>query len=347
MNVGRRDFFKILSAGAVTASSISTVQARTSRELSPDAVGILYDATLCIGCKSCEVACKRNNGMPLEHSSLEEQIGVEGIWDSPKDLSAKTLNKIKVYRDGSGATRNQETDGYSFVKRACMHCAEPDCMSACPTTAFTKDAVTGIVSWDKTRCCGCRYCQVACPYNIPKFEYDKAIPEVHKCELCSHVLAEGGIPGCCEFCPTGASVFGKVTDLMEEAKRRIALKPGEEYAYPVGSLDGQYRRTSDADASFIQDGPSDNAFVQRRKAAEYVNYIYGEEESGGAQVMILSAVPFKKLGLPEVPYSASETSENITHTIYKGLIAPVALFGGLLFAAHRSTKGQVEEVPDE
>ncbi len=340
--VGRRDFFKILSAGAVTMTNISTVQARTARALPEDAVGILYDATLCIGCKSCEVACKRNNDMPFENTDMQAQLGVDGVWDSATDLSAKTLNKIKVYRQGKGNVRNQEIDGYSFVKRACMHCAEPDCLSACPTTAFIKDESTGIVSWDKKRCCGCRYCQVACPYNIPMFEYDKAIPLVYKCEMCSHVLAEGGIPGCCEFCPAGASVYGKVSDLLEEAKRRVALQEGEEYDYPVGALDGSYRKTSNEDGSFVDAEAVDNTFIQRRPAAKYLNYIYGEHESGGAQYLILSAVPFEKLGLPKVPYSAAARSETISHTLYKGLIAPVALFGGLVFAAHRSSKSEVQ-----
>lgn len=346
MNVGRRDFFKILSAGAVTMSSISTVQAKTSAALPPDAEGVLYDATLCIGCKSCEVACKRNNSMPKDFDSYESTLGVSNVWDAPTDLNAKTLNKIKVYREGSGNVRNQEKDGFSFVRRACMHCAEPDCASACPTTAFTKDPVTGIVEWDKTRCCGCRYCQVACPYNIPKFEYDKAIPMVYKCEMCSHVQAEGGIPGCAEFCPTGATIHGKLTDILAEAKRRIALQEGEEYAYPVSSLTGKYRRTSEKDGSFIQDEPMDNKYVQRRPAAKYINYVYGEKESGGAQYLFLSAVPFEKLGLPKVPYSAAARSENISHTLYKGLVAPLALFGGLVFAAHRSSKSH-EDGPDQ
>ncbi|MCF7808763.1 MAG: hydrogenase 2 operon protein HybA [Candidatus Marinimicrobia bacterium] len=344
MQVDRREFFKILSAGAVTMSSISTVQARTATALPPDAEGVLYDATLCIGCKSCEVACKRNNSMPMDHDSYEKDLGVDGVWDAPKDLNAKTLNKIQVYRNGKANTRNQEVDGFSFVRRACMHCADPDCASACPTTAFTKDEKTGIVAWDKDRCCGCRYCQIACPYNIPKFEYDKAIPLVHKCEMCSHVQAEGGIPGCAEFCPTGATIHGKFTDILEEAKRRIALQEGAEYPYPVSSLKGVFRRTSDKDGSFIQDEPQDNSFIQRRPVAKYIDYIYGQSESGGAQYLMLSAVPFEKLGLPKPGFSsAAARSENISHTLYKGMIAPIALLGGLVFAAHRSSKSLESE----
>ncbi len=317
MNIERRGFFKVLSAGAVAAGGLSTALARTQKSLPPNAMGILYDATLCIGCKACEVGCKKVNNMPMEHTEVESNLGVSGIWDSGTDLNSKTLNKIKAYRNGTGMTRNNPDNGFSFVKRACMHCVDPDCVSACPVTALTKDSNTGIVAYDKDACIGCRYCQVACPFNIPKFEFDEAFPEIVKCEMCSHVLAEGGIPGCCEFCPTGASLFGPVEELLQEAKRRLKLKPGEEYTYPVSSLNG--------------------GEVTVRPAATYVDYIYGEYETGGTQYLLLSAVPFEKLGLPKLAYrSAASKSETLQHSIYKGLIAPIAVLGGLLFAAHRS-----------
>lgn len=317
MNIERRGFFKVLSAGAVAAGGLSTALARTRKTLPANAVGILYDATLCIGCKACEVGCKEFNSMPAETNTAQQQYGISGTWDSGTDLNAYTLNKIKAYKNGSGLNRNNANDGYSFVKRACMHCVDPDCVSACPVTALAKDENTGIVKYDKDACIGCRYCQVACPFNIPKFEYDKAIPEIVKCEMCSHVLAEGGIPGCCDFCPTGASLFGSFDDLLVEARRRLELTPEQEYDYPISKLNG--------------------GETTRRPAATYVDYIYGEHETGGTQYLLLSAVPFAKLGLPILPdKSAAGKSETLQHSIYKGLIAPVALLGGLLFAAYRS-----------
>jgi hypothetical protein len=156
---------------------------------------------------------------------------------------------------------------------------------------------------------------------IPKFEYDKAFPELVKCELCSHVVSEGGLPGCCEFCPTGASLFGKVTDLMEEAHRRLALKPGEKYDYPVSNINGKVKA------------------VQNVK--KYVNYVYGEKEAGGTQYIMLSAIPFEKLGMPSLPdYSKASKSEGLQHTLYKGLIAPLVLLGGLVYSTYRSVKKQ-------
>ena len=328
MNIERRDFFKVVSAGVVAATTANTARAEARKSIHPDAPAILYDATLCIGCKSCEVGCKAVNNMPKEHGEVEKKFGVEGVWDSSGDLSEETLNKIKLYKDGTAAVKDREKDGYSFVKRACMHCADPDCVSACPVTALTKDEKTGIVKWNKDHCIGCRYCQIACPYNIPKFEYDKAIPSIVKCEMCYHELEKGGIPGCCSYCPTGASLFGTYAELLEEAHRRLKLKEGDVYDYPINKI-GSAKHNS-------------------RPAAKYVQSVYGEKEGGGTQYILLAAVPFEKLGLPKLPdYSASSKSEGLQHTLYKGLIAPAVLLGGFMFAAYRSTKNDNTEGGEE
>lgn len=319
MSIDRRDFFKVISAGAVTAATAGSVFAREKKKLSPDAVGILFDATACIGCKLCEVGCKEYNDMPVEQSDKLEGLDVPTIWDNADDLSAKTLNKIKLYRNGDATVKDRETDGYAFVKRACMHCVDPDCVSACPVRALQKDPVTGVVTYDANACIGCRYCQVACPFNIPKFEWDDPFPKIVKCQMCDHVTETGGIPGCCYYCPTGASLYGKVEDLMDEAHKRIAMTEGDKYQYPVKSLT--------------------NGETAQHTVPKYMNYIYGEKETGGTQYMIISAVPFHELGLPRLPEkSAAGKSETLQHTIYKGLIAPGALLAGLLVAAYRGNK---------
>jgi len=323
MSIDRRDFFKVISAGAVTAATAGSVFAREKKKLSPDAVGILFDATACIGCKLCEVGCKEYNDMPVEQSDKLEGLDVPTIWDNADDLSAKTLNKIKLYRNGDASEKDRVKDGYAFVKKACMHCVDPDCVSACPVTALEKDPVTGVVTYDAKACIGCRYCQVACPFNVPKFEWDDPFPEIVKCQMCDHVQESGGIPGCCYYCPTGASLYGKVEDLMEEAHKRIAMTKGEKYQYPVKSLT--------------------NGETAQHTVPKYVNYIYGEKETGGTQYMIISAVPFHELGLPRLPEkSAAGKSETLQHTVYKGLIAPGALLAGLLVAAYRGNKSHNE-----
>jgi Fe-S-cluster-containing dehydrogenase component len=319
MEIGRRDFIKVISAGAITATTAKTALAQVRKQAPPNAPGILYDGTLCIGCKACEVGCKKQNNMPIDQSAYSRDKGVAGIWDEGGDLNSRTLNKIKVYNTGTAEYKDREVDGYAFVKRACMHCIDPDCVSACPVSALTKNSENGIVQYNKDACIGCRYCQIACPFNIPKFEYEAAIPEIVKCEFCAHVQTAGGIPGCCEYCPTGASLFGNYSDLLDEAHKRLQLEPGSSHNFPIQSLiSNQY---------------------SPKTVSRYVNYVYGEKETGGTQYLLLSAIPFAKLGLPSLPQNSSAAvSEDLQHTIYSGLFAPIGLLLALMYAAHRSMK---------
>lgn len=102
----------------------------------------------------------------------------------------------------------------------------------------------GIVTWNGERCIGCRYCAVACPYNIPKFEWEKAFPLVVTGELCNHRIAEGGIPACCEVCPRHAVMYGRYRELLAEAKRRLAEQPNRYYPKIFGERDAGVGRYS-------------------------------------------------------------------------------------------------------
>jgi Fe-S-cluster-containing dehydrogenase component len=343
MSIDRRGFLKGLAAGAATlgtGSVMSPALARPAKELVPGAVGILYDATQCIGCKACEVACKAANDLPpVDNPALDRAYGVEGIWDAADDLNSRTMNKIKAYPglaaiDASRADRvltesapDQTTPpDMSFIKRACMHCVDPDCVSACPVSALTKNPETGAVQYNPDACIGCRYCQLACPFNIPKFEFDKTFPKIVKCQLCSEQLAAGGIPACCDACPTGASLFGRVEDLRAEGHRRLAAAPGSSLSYPIHALD------------------SGDSRVATRP--EYVQHLYGETETGGTQNLLLADVPFENLGLPRLgDESRARLSESIQHTLYGGMFAPTLLLGGLVFAVYRNSRD--EWAPDE
>jgi Fe-S-cluster-containing dehydrogenase component len=325
----RRDFLKLTAAsGLLIAAEALPKPAAAAKELPREAVGILYDATLCIGCKVCMVSCKQVNsqkGGALWSDGMTvppyETAGGMPAWDAPADLSGRTLNIIQTYRSGD-STAKDEVDGYSFVKRHCMHCTHPACVSACPVSAMKKDTRTGIVTYDKDACIGCRYCQVACPFNIPKFEWDQAFPQIRKCQLCRH-REPGKYSACCEACPTGASIYGKVTDLQLEAARRQSLRPGDHTDYPLQRVD------------------SDT--LVRSKVARYEKHIYGFHEVGGTQYLMLAGVPFDKLGLPKLPEEAfAAKSETIQHTLYKGMIAPGVLLAGLLFAAFRSSRDHEE-----
>lgn len=318
----RRKFLKASLGGgaALAAGAVSCpAAARENKTIPPDAVGLLFDSTLCVGCKACVNACKEANDMPPDFNTQDM------LWDTPLDLSGKTLNVIKMYKDGAATQKDQEKDGYAFVKKSCLHCADPSCVSACPVSAMAKDPQTGVVSYDKDACIGCRYCVAACPFGVPRFTYDSATPVISKCQLCRHRWEDGKYAACAEVCPTGATLYGKVSDLKQEIERRRALKPGTETMIQRGRLGGP-------DQSYP-------AVI-----GSYVNHVYGEKEVGGTQVVLLSGVPFEKLGYPKLPErSFAATSETMQHTLYGGLIAPIALLGVLTYAAKRNVKPEDED----
>ena len=310
MSIKRRDFLKAAVTGSAAVALPAPAEARPNLEIPPNAVGMLYDATLCIGCKACMVACKEVNDMPVENADESP------IWDVAADTSGKTLNIIKLYKNGTAEIKDQEIDGFSFVKRHCMHCVDPGCISVCPTTAMRKDPDTGVVTHHPEACIGCRYCVWACPYNVPKWDFEEAFGRINKCEFCNHRLLEGKLPGCVEHCPTGASLFGTREQMLEEAHRRLALEPGSTYQYARNTLDDPNRH---------------EAIVPH-----YIDRVYGETQGGGTQVLVLAGVPFDKLDLPIIPErSFASISETIQHTVYKGMVAPLALLGGLMFVSRR------------
>lgn len=319
MSLTRRTFIKTAAgSGAAAAAAVAMpppAQARPNSSLPPKAVGLLFDSTLCVGCKACMPACKEANGMP------PETYGGEALWDRPLDLSGKTLNVIKAYSDGDASVKDRETDGHAYVKKSCLHCVDPSCVSACPVSAMLKDPETGVVTYDEDACIGCRYCVAACPFGVPRFTYDRAFPVIAKCQLCNHRLKEGKLPACAEVCPTGATLFGPVEQLKVEAKRRLAMPPGAPAVFPRNA-----------------GGPHE------RPAAGYIQRLYGENELGGTQMLFLSGVPMDKLGYPDLPErSYASVSETIQHTLYSWMIAPVVVLGGLLVAAKRTAAHDDQE----
>ena len=321
--LSRRALLKVVAGGAGTMAATAIAepaQARAVKTMPEGALGLLFDGTLCIGCRACMPACKAANGMPPERNEL---IGGD-YWDAPLDISGKTLNVIKCYRDGAGNKKDQIEDGFAFTKVSCLHCVDPTCVSACPVSAMSKDPVTGIVSYDVDACIGCRYCVAACPFGVPRFTYDTPLPKISKCQLCAHRLAEGKIPACAEVCPTGATLFGPVKDLEAEVTRRRALLPGTPTTFPrarIGSGDTYVGQT-----------------------AKYEPHVYGEEEIGGTQVLHLSGVPFELLGKPKLPkVSPAQLSESLQHAIYRGLAAPLGFLGVLALLAWRNMRPRQDD----
>ena len=195
----------------------------------------LFDATRCIDCRACMVAC-----------SVENKID---------------MDKTRIWVAGVGLIGQ-----YPELKRAsmvyhCMHCNEPDCLSACPVGAYSKRN-DGPVLYNKDKCIGCRYCMNACPFGVPHFDWDKGLIDgafIDKCTMCPQRIDKGLEPACVATCPTDALVFGERADLVKEAHARIQAHP-----------------------------------------ERYVDHVYGEFENGGTSYLILSHVPFAELGLPNL-----------------------------------------------
>jgi formate dehydrogenase iron-sulfur subunit len=175
---------------------------------------MIQDNTRCIGCRACMVACKEWNDLGADESDFFAGDG----YQNPRDLDDKNYTLI-TYHEAP------EESEWVFGRQLCMHCTTPACVSVCPTGALQKLA-EGPVELTEWRCIGCRYCMQACPFVIPKFNYDSPVPKIHKCTMCSDRMAADLDPACATVCPTKAIEFGDRDEMLEESRRRIAEAPG-------------------------------------------------------------------------------------------------------------------------
>ena len=224
MDLDRRAFLKACgaTAGAMMLPCGVSLAAAPEAAPGPGSMGMLSDLTKCIGCGWCQQACKEWN-----HLSASETAS-DGSGGSQACLSAETWTLPELHQ--------VEQNGESFqvfVKRQCMHCVNPACVSACPVGALQK-LDNGAVTYDCKRCIGCRYCMVACPFGIPKFEWDQPLPRIRKCTLCADRQEMGLEPACAAACPTGALMFGEREALIAEAEARIQAEPDKYYPHIYG-----------------------------------------------------------------------------------------------------------------
>jgi formate dehydrogenase iron-sulfur subunit len=223
MKLSRRTFFKVHVAGA--AALVTAPPSASAAGVAPSATarGVLVDTTRCIGCRACEAACAEANtlGEPAD-------AGGQAVFAHTRDTDPQTFTVVNRYPAAPAASAALPV---RFAKKQCMHCVEPACVSACPARALEKSAA-GPVTYTTNRCLGCRYCMVACPFDVPKFEYQKAQPYVRKCTFCASRQAEGRMPACTEVCPTGALQFGSRAELLEEARTRIYQHP-DQYVHHI------------------------------------------------------------------------------------------------------------------
>ncbi len=233
----------------------------------------LVDVSNCIGCRACQVACKQWNERDGESTELQPDLGLQ----NPVALSADTYTLISFREfadeNAPGGLR------YTFTMQRCFHCLQPACVSACPTTALVRQP-DGPVTYSADKCIGCRYCMLACPWDVPTAEWNSPAPKIHKCTHCADRTSQPlpksrngfpltvletqtfkettPVPACVKACPADALRYGEREEMLAEGRRRIAARPGR-----------------------------------------YVDRIYGEKEAGGTSVLYLSPVPFEKLGFPE------------------------------------------------
>jgi formate dehydrogenase iron-sulfur subunit len=281
----------------------------------------LVDITKCIGCRACQVACKQWNDREGEETELDFNLG----FQNPATLSAKTLTLITFHE-----LPDEKAPGglhYLFTMRRCLHCLEPACASACPTTALDRRS-DGPVIYDANKCIGCRYCIWACPWGVPTAEWDSLAPKIQKCTHCADrsdqpaPVARNGqalsleesklyrenivTPACVKACPADCLRFGTREEILQEAHNRISAQPDK-----------------------------------------YVDHIYGEKEAGGTSVLYLSSVPFEKIGFPDVGTKAYPAfSKMALHAVPPAVLAVGALLGGAYAFLKRRTsataKGRVE-----
>ena len=249
MALSRRGFLKILgiTSGSLLVNPLKS-RARTIAPRFKGEIAVLYDASKCVGCKSCQNACKRIHHLPPE-------IDRARLYDAPEDLSEKTWNLIALAKEG---------DKHPFFFKRCFHCTEASCVSVCPTGAahYTEN---GAVVIDQDWCIGCGYCAQACPFGVPHLGEGKERATARKCDLNYYRVIKGKIPACVANCTTGALSFGKRKDLVSTAQKRV--KELKRQGYPEANLYGDFELGGMHHMSILLHNPSVYKLPEKPKAA--------------------------------------------------------------------------------
>ncbi|MBI4685453.1 MAG: 4Fe-4S dicluster domain-containing protein [Nitrospirae bacterium] len=288
----RRNFLSMsMLAGCAAIGVPSHAQAMPEFEGWPKSYGMLTDFTACVGCRSCERACNEANKMPAPDKPFDDG----SVFEEHRWPSAKALTVVNRYKNPG----NPSSPVYRKIQ--CNHCLEPACATACPIHAYTKTP-EGAVIYNKDLCFGCRYCVIACPFNMPGYDYESPFDaKIVKCIFCYGRIKEGQIPACAEACPGGALTFGRRADLLKLARKRIVDYP-----------------------------------------EKYIDHIYGEYEVGGTSWIYISGVPFEHLGfptnLPKKPLI--ELSKGYLSMVPVIFTTFPALFGALYAMMHDKAAGK-------
>jgi Fe-S-cluster-containing dehydrogenase component len=284
MSQDRRSFIKSVTLTGATVLAGNELLA-SDKINSDNSYAVLVDTVVCIGCRKCEWACNDYNKLANKPLASFEDKSVLQDHRRPTASAYTVINKFD---------NPQEPEKMNTIKIQCMHCNHPACVSACIVGAFRKNP-DGPVTYDAWKCIGCRYCMVACPFQIPAYEYDNALdPQVRKCGFCADRIASSQKPACVGICPNEALTFGTRRELLEMAHSRINANPDR-----------------------------------------YFNHIYGETEAGGTCWLYLAAVDFSQTELPMIgDRPIPEATEPIQHGIFKSFVPPLALYGLLGMAMY-------------
>jgi len=254
-------------------------------------MAVLYDFDRCMGCRACQVICKMWNQNPAgPPASFFQGPG----YQNPGSLNDHTFSVVRYNELVDPKTGELR---YYFGRKQCMACLKPACASACIVGALEK-LDYGPVIWHPEKCMGCRYCMVACPFGVPTFEWHSNNPRIRKCTFCYNrqgskyeevgvkfegysdeqkkQLEEDGrlmlSPACVTACPSDSMIYGTREAMLEEAYARIEANPD---AYPKHPRTGK-------------------------------PWVYGEHEVGGTSWLLLSTVPYDKLGFPILPFEPAD-----------------------------------------
>jgi formate dehydrogenase iron-sulfur subunit len=217
------------------------------------ATGFYTDTTVCIGCKACEVACKQWNQLPADGFQLSGNS-----YDNTVELSATSWRHVKFIEqfpleefqsvtvpaepapaDGpypwQGLSLEPMVNRWLMMSDVCKHCVTAPCQQACPTGAIVQTEFENILIQNDI-CNGCTYCVAACPFGV--ISRSSIDGHSHKCTLCYDRQRDDLVPACAKACPTESIMFGRIDDLREKARRRVADLHGRGVtrAYLYGDL---------------------------------------------------------------------------------------------------------------
>lgn len=222
--LSRRGFIRGGLAGTVAVSVLKTREASASADFEgyPDAMAVIVDLTRCVGCRSCEAACNKEQGLPEPSEPFDDYSVFDHLHHGQKRRPDEAHYTVVNRYDIPGV------DHPLFRKVQCNHCNEPACLTSCFVNAYTKTP-EGAVIYNPKVCVGCRTCMIACPFYIPAFRYSSAFkPRIMKCIFCHETrLKEGRPPACVEACPREALTFGKRSDMLKVSHQRIRENPGK------------------------------------------------------------------------------------------------------------------------